>query len=185
MDSWELTKISAAVLSALLLMVCSKTAIQMSQASHGHGHAAVGYELPVAAPTATAAAGSAGGAAFDPKKVLALVSKASADAGSAAFKKCAACHTVDKGGANRLGPNLYGIVNRAKGAVEGFSYSQAVKGKGGEWSYENLAHFLHDPKGWMPGNKMGFAGVKDDQELADILAYLRTLAATPAPPPQG
>jgi len=184
MDSWEFTKISAAVLSALLLIVGSRTAIEISQASHKE---VVGYELPVqvAAASTPAAGGGGGGGAFSFTKVAQLLPKASADAGAAAFKKCASCHTVDKGGANRLGPNLYGVVNRAKGAVEGFSYSAAVKGKGGEWTFENLANFIHDPKGWLPGNKMGFAGVKDDQELADLLAYLRTLAPTPAPLPQG
>jgi len=185
MDSWEFTKISAAVLSALLLIVGSRTAIEISQASHGKE--VVGYQLPVqvAAASTPAAGGGGGGGAFSFTKVAQLLPKASADAGAAAFKKCASCHTVDKGGANRLGPNLYGVVNRAKGAVEGFSYSAAVKGKGGEWTFENLANFLHDPKGWLPGNKMGFAGVKDDQELADLLVYLRTLAPTPAPLPQG
>jgi cytochrome c len=183
MDSWEFTKISAAVLSALLLIVGSRTAIEISQASHGKE--VVGYELPVKVAAASTPAAGGGGAAFSFTKIAQLMPKASADAGAAAFKKCASCHTVDKGGANRLGPNLYGVVNRAKGAVEGFSYSAAVKGKGGEWTFENLANFLHDPKGWLPGNKMGFAGVKDDQELADLLSYLRTLAPTPAPLPQG
>lgn len=60
-----------------------------------------------------------------------------------------------------------------------------MKEKGGDWNYEQLAGFIHDPKGWVPGTKMGFAGVKDDQELADIISYLRTLAPTPAPLPQG
>ena len=184
MDSWEFTKISAAVLSALLVIVGSRTAIELSQASHGQDVA--GYTLPVETAAAPAVGGGAApAAAFSFAQIAPLLQKASADAGSAAFKKCAACHTVDQGGANRLGPNLYGVVNRAKGAVEGFNYSQAVKTKGGEWTFENLANFLHDPKGWLPGNKMGFAGVRDNQELADLLAYLRSLSATPAPLPQG
>ncbi|MFZ4807001.1 MAG: c-type cytochrome [Hyphomicrobiaceae bacterium] len=182
MDSWEFNKIAAAVLAALLLLVGARTAIDMSQAAHGH--AVVGYALPVDAKAATGGGGAAP-AAFSFAKVAQLLPKASADAGAAAFKKCAACHTVDKGGASRTGPNLYGIVNRGKGAVDGFSYSQSVKTKGGDWSFEAIAGFLHDPKGYIPGNKMGFAGVKDDQELADILIYLRSLSPSPAPLPQG
>ncbi len=88
------------------------------------------------------------------------------------FKKCTACHTIDKGGANKIGPNLNGVVGRAKGSVAGFGYSDDIKGKGGNWSEADLATFIHDPKAYAPKTKMVFAGVKDPADLANLIAYL-------------
>jgi cytochrome c len=183
MDSWEITKVASAVLLALLLIVGAKTAIEIAQAGHGHGEKIVGYKLPVTAAAATTTASPAA-AAFDAKKVVAMVAKASAEAGQDAFKKCTTCHTPAKGGKNGTGPNLWGIVNKPKAAADGFAYSPVLKGKGGNWTYEDLANYIYAPAGWLPGNKMAFAGVKDSQELADVIAYLRTLADSPAPLPQ-
>lgn len=185
LDSWELTKIAAGVLSALLLIFGTKTALEISHA--GHKSTVVGYKLPVktapAGGTATAAAAPAAGFAF--AQVASLLPKASADAGAAAFKKCTACHTIDKGGANRVGPNLHGIVNRQKASVAGFAYSDAAKSQGSDkWTFENLAKFLNNPKSYMPGTKMVFNGIADTQELADTLAYLRANADSPVPLPQ-
>jgi cytochrome c len=113
-----------------------------------------------------------------------LLKSASADNGEVVFKRCAACHTGDKGGQPRVGPNLWGIVGRDRASSATFPrYSAAMKSKGGKWDFESLANYVHDPKGYIPGNQMSFAGVKDNQELADVLAYLRTLSDSPAPLP--
>jgi cytochrome c len=95
-----------------------------------------------------------------------------------------ACHTGDKGGRNLVGPNLWGIVGRPRASHAGFPYSDAMKNHPGNWSFEELAKYLHDPRADIPGNKMAFPGVKDNAELADLLAFLRTLSDNPAPLPQ-
>lgn len=143
-----------------------------------------GYDLPVPEPAAPAA-GSDQQAQAVPLPVL--LASADAGKGESAAKKCAACHSFDKGGANKIGPNLYGVVGRAKGGHPGFAYSTALKGKGGAWTYEDLDGFLANPKGWLPGTIMAFQGVSNPKERADIGSYLQKLAeapvAFPAPPP--
>lgn len=189
MDSFEISKISGAVLCALLAIVLPKTLIEMraEQAAHSdHGEKAVGYVLPAAAKTgAPAAAGAVAAPAgniFDAVKPLLATVKA--DAGAGTFKACLACHAGDKGGANKVGPALWGVVGRKTGAHDGFAYSEAMKGKGGEWSYERLAGFLNNPKAYIPGTKMVYNGITDPEKLAELLAYLGTLSDAPVALPK-
>lgn len=179
MTMWDFNRFAGSVLSALLLIFGSGVAINLLHRHHAE-HA--GYTLPVTAPAATGSGQAE--VAFDPKPVLAMLAKASAENGQASFKKCMTCHTPDKGGKNGTGPNLYGIIGRKSGTHEGFSYSDAMKKKAVDWSFESLATYLHDPKAFVPGNKMAFAGISDNGELADVLVYLRTLSDSPAPLPQ-
>ncbi|MGD9805353.1 MAG: cytochrome c family protein [Hyphomicrobiaceae bacterium] len=180
MDSFEFNKIAGGVLSALLFMFGMPELYGMVR-GHGDNHGAkMGFELPM--PKDTGGQGGAAGPAEDAfsfEKVAAALPKATADAGKDVFKVCTQCHTAEKGGANKLGPNLYGIVDRDIGKHAGFTYSPAVAEKGGKWTWDHLAAYIHDPKSYIPGNRMSYAGVKDVAELADLLAYLRTLSDSP------
>jgi cytochrome c len=101
-----------------------------------------------------------------------------------AGKRCASCHTFNDGGAKKAGPNLWNIVGKEKAAVDGFSYSGALKDKGGAWSYDDLNAFLADPKGFVKGTKMNFAGFKKVEDRAAVIAYLRQQADSPQPLPE-
>jgi cytochrome c len=181
MDGFELNKIAGAVLSAMLVMAGGKVLLDIALAKHGHEKP--GWELPVTAAKPKAG-GEAKEPAFDVAAVLAQLPKANADAGQDVFKKCLACHTPNKGDRNLVGPNLWGIVGRKVASASGFAYSDAMKGSGGEWTWDRLAKYLHKPAEAVPGNKMIFQGVPDGTDLADLLAYLRKLSDTPAPLPK-
>ncbi|WP_424932207.1 c-type cytochrome [Amaricoccus macauensis] len=98
-----------------------------------------------------------------------------AEAGEKVFRKCKACHMVGEGAKNRVGPTLNGVVGREIASVEDFNYSDAFMEKASEgmvWDHENLAGYLTDPKGYIPGNKMAFAGLRKEEDVADVIAYL-------------
>ncbi len=134
-----------------------------------------------AAPSAPAASGAPGG--FD-----AMLASADIAAGKAKARACMVCHTLGKGEAAKIGPNLYGVVGSPAIHHNGYDYSQAMqdKGKAGlTWTFDNLNQFLESPRGFIPGTKMTFAGLKSEQDRANVIAYLNSNSDTPLPPPGG
>ncbi len=116
-----------------------------------------------------------------PSRVKAMIAAAPVEDGENVAKKCRACHTFDEGGANRVGPNLWDVVDRDIAGVPDFSYSSAMEEEGGTWTYDRLWAYLADPKNDIPGNKMSFRGITDEDDLAALIAYLRSLSNDPAP----
>ena len=178
MDGFEFNKIAGAVLAALLVIFGTRTIMDITFKPHV-------LEKPAYQIALTSTSGKDEGPAKEqPKLAIAELLKAgTVEQGKDVFKKCAACHKSEKGAANAVGPALYDVVNRDVATIGKFGYSDAMKAKGGKWTYEALQAYLYDPKNTIPGNKMAFAGVKANDDLGSIILYLRSLADAPAPLP--
>lgn len=181
----EMNKISAAVLLAgIIAMVCGLIAEGVYE---GRGHdeeAKRGYTI-AGAETAESGAAPAASEPAQPVDIAPFLAKADAEAGKAKIKLCTACHTFDKGGKNGVGPNQWGLIGGHIAHKEDYKYSDAVLAmKGKQWTFQELSDFLANPKKHIPGNKMSFAGMKDPQDRANLLAYLNTLTDTPLPLPK-
>jgi cytochrome c len=124
----------------------------------------------------------AGGGAVEAKAepILALLAAADVAKGESLSKQCAACHDFTKGGADRVGPNLWGVIGGAKAHRSSFAYSDDLKAKGGSWTYDDLNHFLWKPKSFIAGTKMNFIGIKKPEDRAALIAWLRAQSDSPA-----
>ena len=184
MSANEVNKVAGAILGMLTLAMgvgfFSGALVSPQKA------AKAGYELPDASAGGGAAGGGAAPAAAAAEPIAKRLASADAKKGETAAKKCVSCHQFTKDGKNGQGPVLFGIVTRAKGAAAGFNYSASMKdraGKGEKWDYEALDAFIANPKGAVAGTSMAFAGIGRPDERADLIAYLRSLAESPAPLP--
>lgn len=180
MNSFELNKILGALLFTCLVTLSLN--IAAGAIFSPPKPAKPGYDIAVpeqAAPSATPDA-----AAARDQPIEGLLANADPKKGENAAKKCATCHTFNKGEPNRVGPNLWGVVNRPKASQPNFNYSAALKAKGGNWAFDELSHFTANPKAFAPGTTMSFAGVPRATERADIIVFLNTHSDSPAALPK-
>lgn len=180
MNSFEFNKVAGAVLgTALLVMALS---IGSEIVFHEAAPAKPGFVIDV--PKEGEGGGNAPPPVIEP--IAVRLAKADPKAGANTAKACLACHTLEKGQPAKIGPNLYNVVGGPDAHMAGFPYSEAMKKRhdaGDKWTFEDLDHFLADPRGYVPGTAMTYAGVKDPQARANVIDYLRTLSDSPLPLP--
>ena len=180
MDSFEWNKIIGAVLgTAIFIFVVRLVAEHIYEAEKPEKP---GYVVEGVVETA-----AGGGAAAPVEETMpdwgTVLAAADVAAGKALVSKCEQCHDVTKGGPNKIGPNLFAVVDRVRATHEGFAYSSAMKGKPGNWTYDELFKFIKAPGVDIPGTKMSFAGMRSEKDRVNLIAYLRSEADTPAPIP--
>ncbi len=179
MDSFELNKVMGAVLATCLGLLSLNIAANALFSPHKPEKP--GYEIAVAEPEKP---GAPAAPTAEEVPIAQRLAAADLGRGEASFKKCVSCHTLEKGGPNRVGPNLYGVIGRPKGSVAGFNYSAAMKAKGGEWTAEEFDAFMRSPKQAVPGTTMSFAGINRGGERADLLTFLNSKSDNPAQLPK-
>ena len=180
MDSFEWNKIIGAVLgTAIFIFVVRVVAENIYEPEKPEKP---GYVVEGVAETP-----AGGGAAAPVEEAMpdwgTVLASADAAGGKTLSTKCEQCHDLSKGGPNKIGPNLFGVVDRPRATHEGFSYSSAMKGKPGNWTYDELFKFIKAPGVDIPGTKMSFAGLRSEKDRINLIAYLRTNADSPSPIP--
>ncbi|MCA0449883.1 MAG: cytochrome c family protein [Proteobacteria bacterium] len=173
MNSYELNKIFGAVVGSVLAITVIGYISNLLVHPHQLEKSVLDIKIETAAPTATAAA------PVELPPIAPLLATADAAAGAALTRNCTSCHTFEKGGRNGVGPNLFDIVGNKKAHIDGFAYSPGVAAKGGQWDYEDLNHFLANPRAFIPGTRMAYAGMRRAEDRANLIAHLRTLSDSP------
>lgn len=169
MSNFETNKVFAAVLTAGIVAMLGGFVAERLVDPHVPEENAV----PVEAMEGSAGGGAAA-AAETPEPIMHLIATADVAKGAKLSKACAACHSFDKGGPNKVGPNLWAVLGAPKAHAGDFAYSASLAKAGGKWGYDELNHFLWKPKKYIEGTKMNFAGLKKAEDRAALMAWLRT-----------
>ena len=138
------------------------------------------YQVANVSTTTTTQTSSASSSA-ESGEIMELLASASAADGKKVFKKCAACHSITKGGGNKIGPALWGVLGRQAGLVTNYKYSKAMAAHGKSWSFEEMNGFLIKPKDWIKGTKMAFVGLKKETDRAAVILYMNNNTDSPLP----
>tara|TARA_B100000575_G_C22762906_1_gene453921 strand:+ start:50 stop:589 length:540 start_codon:yes stop_codon:yes gene_type:complete len=179
MDSFEINKIVAAILMVALLVIGIGKLSDVI--FHVEKPETPGYSVDVETSTTVSTTSSG-----DDKEVIdiaALMAMGDVAHGEKVFKKCAACHSIIKGGKNAIGPALYNVVGRKVGIIEGYKYSKALSAYDKEWTFEELNGFLIKPAKWVKGTKMAYAGLRKEKDRASVIKYLNENSDSPLPLP--
>tara|TARA_B100000035_G_C20601604_1_gene379954 strand:- start:1 stop:540 length:540 start_codon:yes stop_codon:yes gene_type:complete len=179
MDSFEINKIVAAILMVALLIIGIGKLTDII--FHVEKPETPGYVVEVEQAVATSSQISE--SVEEKIDIASLMSLGDLATGEKVFKKCAACHSIVKGGKNNIGPALYNVVGRKVGAVSDYKYSKALSEYGKEWTYEELNGYLIKPAKWIKGTKMAFAGLRKEKDRASVILYLNQNSDNPLPLP--
>ena len=175
MDSFELNKIIAAVLMVALLV------IGLGKIADGVFHVKKpknpGYQVEVDSKIASSTSQIT--EVEEKIDIATLMAQGNAESGAVIFKKCAACHSIDKGGRNKIGPALYNVVGRKVGGVSDYKYSKALASYGKDWTFEELNGFLEKPASYLKGTKMSYAGLRKEKDRASLIKYLNQKGDSP------
>ena len=168
MDSFELNKIIAAILMvALLIIGLGKVA---DEVFHVKSPEKPGYKVEVENQSISSASQTT--QVVEKIDIVAIMSQGNLVSGKKIFKKCAACHSINKGGKNKIGPALYNVVGRKVGGVADYKYSKALASYDKEWTFEELNGFLQKPAAYLKGTKMSYAGLRKEKDRASVIKYL-------------
>ena len=179
MDSFEINKIIAAVLMVILLIIgigkLSNVIFYVEKPK------TPGYAVDIKQVTTSSSTAKA--SVEEKIDIVALMSIGDINIGEKVFKKCAACHSINKGGKNNIGPALYNVVGRKTGVVSDYKYSKALASYDKEWTFEELNGYLIKPAKWVKGTKMAFAGLRKEKDRASVIKYLNQNSDSPLPLP--
>ncbi len=180
MDSFELNKIIAAILMVALLIIGIGKLSEVI--FHVEKPKTPGYSVEIEQATVVSSQTSSQ-LTEDKVDITALIAMGDISTGEKVFKKCAACHSIVKGGKNNIGPALYNVVGRDVGAVDDYKYSKALAAYGKAWTFEELNGYLLKPAKWIKGTKMAFAGLRKEKDRASVILYLNQNSDNPLPLP--